>query len=142
MTVLSSKSFHKSTTLALKNFCPNASFVFLHNFYLFCQVTLSGANSKNLSHCIDCFPVIILSRLHLSLLRSSFSPVLFVHTVSSFFIALILVAAKTFLALLCTSPVFHVLFQVCTPLWMQYCSCDLTSDLYNLNIIHINYILN
>ena len=94
MTVLSSKSFHKSTTLALKNFCPNASFVFLHNFYLFCQVTLSGANSKNLSHCIDCFPVIILSRLHLSLLRSSFSPVLFVHTVSSFFIALILVAAN------------------------------------------------
>src|SRR6218665_172846 len=59
-TVLSSNSFHKSTTLALKNFCPNVPFLFLNNLYLCPRVPLLGANSKNLSHCIDSFPVIIL----------------------------------------------------------------------------------
>src|SRR6218665_4227591 len=58
-TVLSSNSFHKSTTLALKNLCPIVPFLFLNNLYLCPRVPLLGANSKNLSHCIDSFPVII-----------------------------------------------------------------------------------
>src|SRR6218665_3243131 len=59
-TVRSSNAFHKSTTLALKNFCPSVPFLFLNNLYLCPRVALLGANSKNLSHCIDSFPVIIL----------------------------------------------------------------------------------
>src|SRR6218665_1489876 len=58
-TVLSSNAFHKSTTLALKNFCHSVPFLFLNNLYLCTRVTLLGANSKNLSHCIDSFPVIL-----------------------------------------------------------------------------------
>src|SRR6218665_2410949 len=46
-TVLSSNSFHKSTTLALKNFCPNVPLLFLNNSYLCPRVPLLGANSKN-----------------------------------------------------------------------------------------------
>src|SRR6218665_3969088 len=85
-TVLSSNSFHKSTTLALKNFCPIVPFLFLNNLYLCPRVPLLGANSKNLSHCIDSFPVIVLIlsyRLRLSLLCSSFSPALLAHTLST-----------------------------------------------------------
>src|SRR6218665_2609499 len=48
-TVLSSNAFHKSTTLALKKFCPSVPFLFLNNLYLCPRVTLLGANSKNLS---------------------------------------------------------------------------------------------
>src|SRR6218665_1898342 len=39
-TVLSSNSFHKSTTLALKNFCPNVPFLFLNNMYL-CNIVIN-----------------------------------------------------------------------------------------------------
>src|SRR6218665_2435481 len=59
-TVLSSNAFHKSTTLALQNVCPSVPFLFLNNLYLCPRVTLLVANSKNLSNCIDSFPVIIL----------------------------------------------------------------------------------
>src|SRR6218665_3118040 len=41
-TVLSSNSFHKSTTLALKNFCPIVPFLFLNNLYLCPRVPLLG----------------------------------------------------------------------------------------------------
>src|SRR6218665_3971888 len=81
-TVLSSNSFHKSTTLALKNFCPSVPFLFLNNLYLCPRVTLLGANSKNLSDCIDSFPDYSY-RLRLSLLWSFFSPVLLAHTLST-----------------------------------------------------------
>src|SRR6218665_595063 len=59
-TILSSNSFHKSTTLAQKNFCPIGPFLFLNNLYLCPRVPLLDANSKYLSHCIDSFLVMIL----------------------------------------------------------------------------------
>src|SRR6218665_1533115 len=63
-TVLSSISiFHKSTTHALKNVCPNAPFSFLNNLYLALHVAVRaflGANSKNFSHCSSAFFSVII----------------------------------------------------------------------------------
>src|SRR6218665_1717902 len=52
---LSSNSFHKFTTLALQNFCPNVPFLFLNNLYICPRITLLGANSTNITHCMDSY---------------------------------------------------------------------------------------
>ena len=72
VTVLSSGPFHKSTTLALKNFCPNAPFGFLNSLYTcMCpRVALLSANSKNLFHSRASSPVIF-CRLQFSLIRNN-----------------------------------------------------------------------
>src|SRR6218665_1254232 len=81
-TILSSNAFHKSTTLVLKNFCPSVRFLFLNNLYLCPRVTLLGANSKNLSDCIDSFPVIILYASIKSPLVLLFSSVVSPHLIN------------------------------------------------------------
>jgi len=111
-TVLSSYSFHKSTTLSLKNFCPNVTLLFLNNLYLCPQVTLLGVLTQPLPLFWFLFSTLYASiKSPLCLL----SPVLLVHTFSprnsnpcssESFVWLFFVLV----------PVFHVLFKV----WIPY----------------------
>src|SRR6218665_3703811 len=139
-TVLSSNAFHKSTTLALKNFCPSVPFLFLNNVYLCPRVTLLGANSKNLSDCIDSFPVSY--RLRLSLLWSFFSPVLLAHTLSTVPRNLNTYSLESFLWLFFVlSPVFP--YPVSGMDSIPGCSIPtvaFTNDLYNLSIVSLSLV--
>src|SRR6218665_2304843 len=64
--------FHKSTTLALKNFFPYAPFGFINSLYLFVStnIALLDANSTNLFLLVFLVQWFLVLRLQLSLLCS------------------------------------------------------------------------
>src|SRR6218665_3892522 len=79
--------------------------------------------------------------LRLSLLCSSFSPVLLAHTLSTFPRNLNTYSLESFFWLFfALSPVFSISrYGVHT--WMQYSNCGLTNVLYNLSIVSLSLVM-